>query len=173
VAGDRDWLGDWRPLLDEPDRVQAEVGVGARLDQPCRFFHSLGEADVLHGNSQQFAAHLVIFHDAKAQVHRVERAGSDGFIAERLHVGKWKWLFHLPIWCTPPAKRCTKLFYRSNQVLFDDPGSFDVIEVWKRFFQISVSLLLNARLIGVFTVAGVDLVHIFHPADHLADGRES
>lgn len=88
--------------------------IGPCFNQPLRFLYRFIEPNILHGDPQQFTAGPVIFHDSEAKVLRVERTGRDSLVAERLHIGDWKCLFHLPIWCKPLAKRCTKYFYQSD-----------------------------------------------------------
>jgi hypothetical protein len=77
-------------LLDETNRIQAEMRIGPRLDQPRRFLNRFTEPDIFHGHAEQLAAHPVIFHDAEAKVHRVKRTGGDSLVAESLQIGKWK-----------------------------------------------------------------------------------
>ena len=76
--------------MNESNRVEAEMRICARLDQPGGLLDCFTKPNILHRDSQQFAARLVIFHDSKPKIHRIEGSSGKRVVADRLQVGKWK-----------------------------------------------------------------------------------
>jgi hypothetical protein len=71
--------------------------LASALDQARRLLDGLAKPNVMHRNTQQFTARLVILDDTKPELHGIESSGSHGFIPDRLQIRqRLSRMLHLP-----------------------------------------------------------------------------
>lgn len=86
-------------LLQEADRLQTEVGIGARTGQIRSVLKSLRKADVIHHDIQQRSVEFIIFDYTETQSHRIERARKKSLVADRFEIRHFVVVLHPLSWC--------------------------------------------------------------------------
>jgi hypothetical protein len=71
-----------KQLLNEPDRLQAEVRIAPRLDQTGGGYDGFAEPDVVARDAQKLPARFIVFNNLKPKAHWVESTRKKSLISQ-------------------------------------------------------------------------------------------